>query len=131
MGFNLENNECTECILMGEKHVIQIKSIEFTAAALNSIAEIMNKGPLKDQKELAITKIKLPLDQFKNLKQGNYKILQAKAYWEKEKETIPGKLTFEDIIIELGNNVDKNRDNDVEIYGSKVIIYKGGKCTWD
>ncbi|MFR8313784.1 MAG: hypothetical protein ACLVBP_16340 [Ruminococcus sp.] len=64
MGFNLENNECTECILMREKHIIQIKSIEFTAATLNSIAEIMNKGPLKGQKELAITKIKLSLDQF-------------------------------------------------------------------
>lgn len=131
MGFNLENNECTECILMREKHIIQIKSIEFTAATLNSIAEIMNKGPLKGQKELAITKIKLSLDQFKNLKQGNYKVLQAKAYWEKEKEIILGTLTFEDVIIELGNNVNMNCDNDVEIYGSKIIIYKGGKCTWN
>ena len=131
MGFNLENNECTECILMREKHIIQIKSIEFTAATLNSIAEIMNKGPLKGQKELAITKIKLSLDQFKNLKQGNYKVLQAKAYWEKEKEIIPGTLTFEDVIIELGDNVNMNCDYDVEIYGSKIIIYKGGKCAWN
>lgn len=131
MGFNLENNECTECILMNSRHVIQIKSIEFTTATLNSIAEIMNKGPLNGQKELAITKIRLSPDQFKNLKQENYRILQATAYWEREKETIPGKLTFEDVIIELGNNVDMNRDNDVEIYGSKIIIYKGGKCTWN
>lgn len=128
MGFNLENNECINCILERCGEIIQIKSIKFTSEAVAKIADIMDRGIKKSNQQLKTETITLSPGAYKNLKQKSYN-LYAEGYGYYNDHRCNETFTLEDIEIDWiqGNNFTTNANGDIEIYGANIIAYQYAK----